>query len=67
MEKIRGLHLREEQFQAAEIIIEAAKKGLRITEVPITMTSRKHGVSKKGSDSAYGVNFVKSIVKAWWK
>jgi hypothetical protein len=65
--KMEKLELREDQFQSAEVIIEAAKKGLRIGEVPITITKRKHGQSKKGKDWSYGLNFAKTILKAWWR
>jgi len=67
VEKMRSLHLREDQFQAAEVIIEAAKKGLRIGEVPITIVKRKHGKSKKGRDLSYALSFAKTILKTWWR
>ena len=67
MNKMKRLKLTEEQFQAAELIIEAAKKGLKIGEVPITIEQRKYGQTKKGRDLRYGLHFTKSIVKAWWK
>jgi glycosyltransferase involved in cell wall biosynthesis len=64
---IEALCLREEQFQAAEIIIEAAKKGLKIGEVPVTILERQHGTTKKGKDIKYGIGFTKSIFKSWWR
>lgn len=67
MEKMKKLKLTEDQFQSAEVIIEAAKKGLRICEVPVTIGQRKYGVSKKGRDLHYGMHFTRSIVKAWWR
>ena len=66
-DKMRTLNLREEQFQAAEVIIEAAKKGLRIGEVPITILERKKGETKKGKDWKYGIYFAKTIIKSWWR
>jgi hypothetical protein len=65
--KISSLNLREDQFQTAEVIVEAAKKGLRIGEVPITIVKRKHGTSKKGRDIKYGLFFAKTILKSWWR
>ncbi len=65
--KMSSLNLREEQFQTAEVIVEAAKKGLRIGEVPITIVERKHGTSKKGKDIKYGLFFAKTILKSWWR
>jgi len=65
--KINSLDLKEDQFQTAEVIIEAAKKGLRISEVPITIVERKHGSSKKGRDIKYGLFFAKTLLKSWWR
>jgi glycosyltransferase involved in cell wall biosynthesis len=65
--KMKSLQFTEDQFQSAEVLIEARKKGLRICEVPITITHRKHGISKKGRDLSYGLNFAKTIIKAWWR
>jgi cellulose synthase/poly-beta-1,6-N-acetylglucosamine synthase-like glycosyltransferase len=67
MRKISTLNLREDQFQSTEVIVEAAKKGLRIGEVPITVVERKHGTSKKGRDIKYGLFFAKTILKSWWR
>lgn len=65
--KMSLLNLREDQFQTAEVIVEAAKKGLRIGEVPITIVKRQHGTSKKGRDIKYGFFFAKTILKSWWR
>ncbi len=65
--KLRDLKLTEEQFQSAEVLIEASKKGLKIGEVPITISHRKYGSSKKGTDWNYGLNFTRTILKTWWR
>jgi hypothetical protein len=67
IKKLRELHLAEDQFQAAEVLLEARKKGLKIKEVPITIINRKHGESKKGKNWSYGINFAKAIIKTWWR
>ena len=67
MERLRDMKLTEDQFQSAEVLIEARKRGLRIGEVPITVNCRKHGRSKKGKDWGYGLHFTKTIVKTWWR
>ena len=67
VEKMKKLCLTEDQFQSSEVLIEAAKKGLRIQEVPITIAKRQLGGSKKGTDWSYGLNFVKTILKTWWR
>lgn len=65
--KFQKVNLTEDQFQSAEVLIEAIKKGLKVGEVPITITNRKHGKSKKGTDLSYGLYFVKTIIKTWWR
>lgn len=67
MEKMKQLHLKEEQFQAAEVLLVAVKKHLRVTEVPIIIKNRDQGTSKKGTNLMYGILFFKTIVKAWWR
>jgi hypothetical protein len=67
IKKFRSLNLTEDQFQSAEVLIEAIKKGLKVGEVPITITNRKHGKSKKGTDWSYGLYFTKTIIKTWWR
>jgi len=65
VKRLKDIHLTQDQFQSAEVLIEARKKGLRICEVPITITRRKYGHSKKGKDLSYGFNFAKTIIKTW--
>lgn len=57
--------LRQDQFHTAELIIDAARKGLRISEAPITVKRRDFGESKKGKNLSYGFNFSKTIFKTW--
>ena len=64
---LKQLNLYEDQFQAAETIMIAAKAGLRIREVPIVIHARHAGVSKKGTDLRYGVGFTKALLKAWFR
>jgi|YNPNPStandDraft_1061719.scaffolds.fasta_scaffold00893_18 cellulose synthase/poly-beta-1,6-N-acetylglucosamine synthase-like glycosyltransferase len=65
--KLEKLNLTEDQFQSAEVLIEARKKGLRIGEVPIHISHRKFGRSKKGKEWSYGLHFARTILKAWWR
>ena len=67
MDKITGLKLYEEQFQAAELLIVAAKSNVRLGEVPIHIKLRQFGTTKKGSNWRYGFFFAKTIVKTWWR
>jgi len=59
--------LRQDQFHTSELIIDAAKKGIRIGEAPVTVKRRQSGVSKKGKDWAYGLKFARTIFKTWWR
>jgi cellulose synthase/poly-beta-1,6-N-acetylglucosamine synthase-like glycosyltransferase len=67
MDRIKDIDLREDQYHTSELIIDAVKKGLRVTEVPITILKRKFGKSKKGRNLKYGFYFAKTIIKAWWR
>lgn len=60
---LNKLLLKEEQYYSPELLIEAARNGLIIKEVPITVHERTHGVSKKGRDLMYGIKFAKTILK----
>lgn len=66
-ELLKAVTLREDQYHTSELIIDAAKKGSRIGEVPVTILERKHGWSKKGRDWKYGLRFAQAIVKTWWR
>ena len=48
VDRIAQLDLRQDQFQTSEVLIAAAKKGLRIGEVPIHIARRQYGESLKG-------------------
>jgi hypothetical protein len=67
MKSVSSINLHEDQYHTSELIIEAVKKGLRIGEVPITISKRKYGKSKKGNDWAYGLHFARIIIKTWWR
>ena len=64
---VKLLELRQPQFQASELLVEAIRKGLRYKEVPITMRRRKHGASKKPNAVRYGWGFARAILQAWMR
>jgi hypothetical protein len=59
------LVLRQEQFHTSEFMIEAIKRGIPATEVPITVDQRLHGHSKKPAVLRYGMGFANAIVRTW--
>jgi len=65
--KLKHLNLLEDQFQSAEVLIQARIQDFLVKEVPVTIRERKHGCSKKGTDIRYGFNFAKTIFKSLWR
>jgi hypothetical protein len=59
------LDLREDKFSAPELIMEAARKGLRIKEIPVVVKRRAAGTSKKPPRLAYPLGFLRTIVQTW--
>ncbi|MBI1815960.1 MAG: glycosyltransferase [Deltaproteobacteria bacterium] len=59
------LDLRQRQFHTSEVLIDALKKGLRVVEVPITVSRRLSGESKKPGSFWYGVGFARAIFSTW--
>lgn len=63
--ELAKLQLRQSQFHTSELLIEALKRGLRVIEVPITITRRMSGESKKGMTLTYGWGFTRAILTTW--
>ncbi len=63
--ELEKLELRQDQFHASELLIDAIKKGLRVKELPITIKKRLSGESKKPPSLKYGWGFTKAIFKTW--
>jgi glycosyltransferase involved in cell wall biosynthesis len=59
------LTLEEPQYQASELLIAAIASGARFTERPVTMRSRKAGVSKKGGNVLYGVRYGRVVARTY--
>ncbi len=59
------LVLRQEQFHTSEFMIEAIKRGIPATEVPVTVVKRLSGHSKKPAVVRYGMGFANAIVRSW--
>jgi hypothetical protein len=45
--------------------VEASKKHLRTIEVPVTVSTRLSGNSKKPPHFRYGMGFANALVRAW--
>jgi hypothetical protein len=67
VDKMAQLDLRQDQFQTSEVLITAAKKGMRIGEVPIHIARRRYGESRKGPNFSYGLFFLKTVARTWWR
>jgi hypothetical protein len=65
IDALRRLDLRQDQFYVSEIILEAARKGFKVKEAPITLRRRASGVTKKPTTLRYAWGFSKVIVKTW--
>jgi hypothetical protein len=64
-EALRGLVFHQDQFHTAEFLLEASKRGLVIKEVPVTVTRRISGTSKKPPHFRYGLGFANALLRAW--
>lgn len=57
--------LRQPQYQASELLMEALAKGFRFVEVPMTMRKRSHGQTKKGWWPLYGFRYARVLTTTW--
>ena len=55
----------EDQFHNPELLLGAARAGLRVIDVPVTIRARSSGQSKKGTTLRYGLGFLRVIFKTW--
>jgi glycosyltransferase involved in cell wall biosynthesis len=58
-------HLVQDQYQTSEVLITAASRGWRIAEVPTVWHPRASGVSKKGGNLVFGMQYAKVIAMTW--
>lgn len=64
---LKRLDLRQDQFYVSEVILDSARKGLNVVEVPITFRKRASGVTKKPTSLKYAWGFSKAIVRTWMR
>jgi hypothetical protein len=55
----------EDQFHNPELLLGAARAGLRVIDVPVTIRKRASGQSKKGTNLRYGLGFLRVMLKTW--
>jgi hypothetical protein len=63
--ELHKLNLREDRFNANEIILEALKSKLRFEQVPVSMMSRAAGETKKPPKLAYPLGVFRVIISTW--
>jgi glycosyltransferase involved in cell wall biosynthesis len=57
--------LEQEQYQTAELLITALRRGWRVTERPTVWHPRSSGQSKKGANFLYGFRYANVIGRTW--
>jgi glycosyltransferase involved in cell wall biosynthesis len=55
------------QYQTAELLITALKRGWRVVERPTVWHERSSGQSKKGSNLMFGLRYGRVIAATWWR
>ncbi len=59
--------LTQEQYQTAELLITALKRGWRAGEVPTVWYPRASGTTKKGKNWLFGFRYAKVVFGTWWR
>ena len=57
--------LEQDQYQTAELLTTAVRRGWRVTERPTVWHERVSGVSKKGGNLLYGARYATVILRTW--
>jgi hypothetical protein len=65
VEGLRSMQLREERFGAAELLVEAERRKLRLHEVPVTILARAGGETRKPAPLRYGAKFASAMIRSW--
>ena len=55
------------QYQTAELLIIAMKRGWRVTERPTQWHPRQAGTTKKGSNWLFGFRYLNVVLRTWWR
>jgi len=65
IEVLRDVVLEQDQYQTAELIISAGRRGWRLAEQPTVWHPRAAGTTKKGSNLFFGVRYGTVILATW--
>jgi glycosyltransferase involved in cell wall biosynthesis len=57
----------QSQYQTAELLIIAMKRGWRVTERPTVWLPRASGTTKKGKNWLFGFRYGRVVLDTWWK
>jgi hypothetical protein len=63
--RLADIAFTEDQFHNPELLLGAARAGLRVLDVPVTIRRRTAGSSKKGTNVRYGLGFLRVMLKSW--
>jgi glycosyltransferase involved in cell wall biosynthesis len=55
------------QYQTAELLIIAMRRGWRVTERPTLWLPRAHGTTKKGKNWLFGFRYGRVVLETWWR
>ena len=55
------------QYQTAELLIIAMRRGWRVTERPTVWLPRASGTTKKGKNWLFGVRYGRVVAETWWR
>lgn len=57
----------QSQYQTAELLIIAMRRGWRVTERPTVWLPRASGTTKKGKNWLFGLRYGRVVLWTWWK
>jgi hypothetical protein len=63
--RLADIAFTEDQFHNPELLLGAARAGLRVLDVPVSIRRRTAGSSKKGTNVRYGLGFLRVMLKSW--
>jgi glycosyltransferase involved in cell wall biosynthesis len=59
--------LEQPQYQTAELLIIAMRRGWRVTERPTLWLPRASGTTKKGKNWLFGFRYGRVVLTTWWR